>query len=64
MNQNLFLAFGILALNSVSGLNNQNRLVRVWDQITFYNMSTGESVGSWNLTAFPYVDGASPTTLL
>jgi len=57
MNQNLVLALGILALNTVSGLNNQNRLVRVWDQITFYSMETGIEQGSWKLTAFPYVDG-------
>lgn len=64
MNQNLVFAIGILALNTVSGLNNQNRLVRVWDQITFYSMETGEEQGSWNLTAFPYVDGVSLRTFL
>jgi hypothetical protein len=40
-------------------LDSSHRLVRVWDQLTFFEDSTGSFVGSWNMTAFPYIDGVS-----
>ena len=51
------LLLGILALKTTLAYNSQNRIVAVWDQITFYSTATGEEQGSWKLTSWPYVDG-------
>lgn len=54
----------LLALVSVqvAAYNNQNRLVRCWDELVIFNKTTNEEVGAWNMTAFPYIDGVSKLT--
>jgi len=56
----------LLAINFLlvaHALDSSHRLVRVWDQLTFFEQSTGSFVGSWNMTSFPYIDGVSLTCL-
>lgn len=49
----------ILLLQAVNAYNNDNRLVRCWDELVVFNETTNEKVGAWNMTAFPYIDGVS-----
>jgi hypothetical protein len=49
----------VFLLSLAFALNPQHRLVMCWDNIEFFDMDTGESVVSVNMTSFPYIDGVS-----
>jgi hypothetical protein len=53
----MIIALFLLAV--ASALNSQHRIVRVWDQLTIFNGTTGEFVDSFNMTSFPYISGVT-----
>ena len=49
----------VFLLSIAFALTPQYSIVKCWDNIEFFDMVTGESVVSVNMTAFPYIDGVS-----
>jgi len=53
-----FILASLTLASVVTAYNNQNRLIRVWDNLEIFNSSL-DSVGTFNMTSFPYIEGVS-----
>ena len=52
----------VLALAGILVTSNANNiLVRIWDNLEIFD-DQGASQGSWNMTAFPYIENVSVKT--
>ena len=53
----------IAMLLGVTAARNNNKLIRVWDNLNVYDASNGTLTASFNMTSFPYIENVSPSRL-
>lgn len=53
----------IAILLGVTAARNNNKLIRVWDNLNIYDATNGTLTASYNMTSFPYIENVSPASL-